>query len=317
MQDIWTRFRLPIIGLAVVVIGFFSTLFVTPETKQAVIIRTGEPQEIVNMYNPEDPFGQTGAGFWFRIPFIDRVQMVERRVLDRNGVGVARIGLWNTCSYLANQVRADVVALGENTTADPGEQCDHRAAHTKTVNGMCSVRIAAEQPVHAAEADQAEGSNAQAHDGSAIKGDGQCHTLAVVLGGYSGAHIRLGGGEHTEVTGSGRGQCAGEEGDGGVRAKGDEQAYQQYGGKHGQHLVLALHEDHGAEVNLVADMLDLAITVIVTGHNVVYDECDHQAGSTRLSTVLTILRAGTRMPPPIHRDLHLQSVHHSSQFSLW
>lgn len=82
MQNILTRFRLPIIAIGVVTAGLLSTLFVTPETKQAVIIRTGEPQQIVNMYRPDDPFGQTGAGFWFRIPFIDRVQMVERRVLD-------------------------------------------------------------------------------------------------------------------------------------------------------------------------------------------------------------------------------------------
>lgn len=82
MQNIWTQYRLAIIGAAVVLIGVLSTIFVTPETKQAVIIRTGEPQSIVNMYRPDDPFGQTGAGFWWRIPFVDRVQMVERRVLD-------------------------------------------------------------------------------------------------------------------------------------------------------------------------------------------------------------------------------------------
>ena len=55
---------------------------VVPETKQAVIIRAGQPQTIVNMYKPDVPFGQTGAGFWFRIPLYARVQMVERRVLD-------------------------------------------------------------------------------------------------------------------------------------------------------------------------------------------------------------------------------------------
>jgi modulator of FtsH protease HflC len=82
MADLWTRYRLAFIAVGVVVGGLLSTLFVTPETKQAVIIRTGEPQQIVNMYRPDDPFGQTGAGFWFRIPFVDRVQMVERRVLD-------------------------------------------------------------------------------------------------------------------------------------------------------------------------------------------------------------------------------------------
>lgn len=82
MQNIWTQYKIAIIAVAVVLVGIASSLFVTPETKQAVIIRTGEPQDIVNMYTPEDPFGQTGAGIWWRIPFVDRVQMVERRVLD-------------------------------------------------------------------------------------------------------------------------------------------------------------------------------------------------------------------------------------------
>ena len=82
MQDIWTRYRLAIIGLGIAVVGFFSSAFITPETHQAVIIRTGEPRDIVNMYRPDEPFGQTGAGLYFRVPFVDRVQMVERRVLD-------------------------------------------------------------------------------------------------------------------------------------------------------------------------------------------------------------------------------------------
>ncbi|MEE4201667.1 protease modulator HflC [Erythrobacter sp.] len=82
MQTIWNQYKIAIIALAVVLIALVSTLFVTPETKQAVIIRTGEPREIVNLYTPDDPYGQTGAGFWYRIPFVDRVQMVERRVLD-------------------------------------------------------------------------------------------------------------------------------------------------------------------------------------------------------------------------------------------
>ena len=85
MQDIWTKYRVAIIAAGVVIFAELSTLFVPPETKQAVIIRTREPGAIVNMYRPGDPFGQTGAGFWWRIPFVDRVQMVERRVLDLQG----------------------------------------------------------------------------------------------------------------------------------------------------------------------------------------------------------------------------------------
>ena len=82
MQDMKKFSKIGIIALIAIAVAVVSSLFVTPETKQAVIIRTGEPREIINIYNPDDPFGQTGAGFWYRIPFIDRVQMVERRVLD-------------------------------------------------------------------------------------------------------------------------------------------------------------------------------------------------------------------------------------------
>jgi hypothetical protein len=52
---------------------------------------------------------------------------------------------------------------------------------------------------------------------------------------------------------------------------------QQHGGEHGQHLVLALHEHHGAEVDLVADVLHLAVAVVVADQHVVDDEGDQQA----------------------------------------
>ncbi|MEO1047781.1 MAG: protease modulator HflC [Pseudomonadota bacterium] len=82
MEQVWTRFRFPLIAVGVLALALVSSLFVVPETKQAVIISAGRPATIVNMYKPELPYGQTGAGFWFRIPLYDRVQMVERRVLD-------------------------------------------------------------------------------------------------------------------------------------------------------------------------------------------------------------------------------------------
>ncbi len=81
MENIWNTFRYPIIAVGILLIVLASTLFVVPETKQAVIIRAGQPTSIVNRYDPEKPFGQTGAGFYWRIPLYDRVQMVERRVL--------------------------------------------------------------------------------------------------------------------------------------------------------------------------------------------------------------------------------------------
>ncbi len=82
MGSILSSYRAWIIAATLLVVAVMSSLFVVPETKQAVIISAGNPTKIVNMYRPDDPYGQTGAGIYWRIPFYDRVQMVERRVLD-------------------------------------------------------------------------------------------------------------------------------------------------------------------------------------------------------------------------------------------
>ena len=39
-----------------------STFAIVPETKQAVIVRFGEPQRILNHYRPGETFGASGAG---------------------------------------------------------------------------------------------------------------------------------------------------------------------------------------------------------------------------------------------------------------
>ncbi len=82
MESVFQQYRLAFVAVAVAVVAVFSSLFVVPETKQAVIISAGNPTKIVNMFRPDDPYGQTGAGIYWRIPFYDRVQLVERRVLD-------------------------------------------------------------------------------------------------------------------------------------------------------------------------------------------------------------------------------------------
>jgi len=71
-----------IIAGIVLLVGLFSSAVIVPETHQAVVIRTGEPLYTINQFHPDQPYGQTGAGLRFRIPFIDRVQMVDRRILD-------------------------------------------------------------------------------------------------------------------------------------------------------------------------------------------------------------------------------------------
>ncbi|QGN56447.1 protease modulator HflC [Novosphingobium sp. Gsoil 351] len=55
---------------------------VVPETMQAVIVRTGEPVRVVNRFRPNADFGQTGAGLVARIPFLEQVVWIDKRVLD-------------------------------------------------------------------------------------------------------------------------------------------------------------------------------------------------------------------------------------------
>ena len=82
MEAIWNRYRFPIIAAIAVLIALLSSFVVVPETQQAVIVRTGDPVRVANQFDPDEPYGQTGAGIIPRIPFIEQVQYVDKRVLD-------------------------------------------------------------------------------------------------------------------------------------------------------------------------------------------------------------------------------------------
>lgn len=62
---------------------FLSSIFsVVPETKQALIVRLGNPSRVVNAYHPGQSFGNTGAGLVARIPFVENIVWVDKRVLS-------------------------------------------------------------------------------------------------------------------------------------------------------------------------------------------------------------------------------------------
>ncbi|MGE0774791.1 MAG: protease modulator HflC [Sphingomonadaceae bacterium] len=71
-----------ILGLIALVIILSSVFAVVPETKQALIVRPGNPHVIVNPYKPNQVFGQTGAGVVMRIPFVDTIVWIDKRVLN-------------------------------------------------------------------------------------------------------------------------------------------------------------------------------------------------------------------------------------------
>jgi modulator of FtsH protease HflC len=70
------------LGAIALVILFSSVFAVVPETKQALIVRLGNPHAVANAYHPNQAFGQTGAGVITRIPFVDHVVWIDKRVLD-------------------------------------------------------------------------------------------------------------------------------------------------------------------------------------------------------------------------------------------
>jgi len=82
METIWQTHKLAIIAVFALLVAAASSVVIVPETHQAVKIRTGKPVSVINRFVPNVPYGETGAGLWYRIPLVERIQMVERRILD-------------------------------------------------------------------------------------------------------------------------------------------------------------------------------------------------------------------------------------------
>ncbi|HSG54122.1 MAG TPA: protease modulator HflC [Paracoccaceae bacterium] len=78
----WQQHKSSIIAVVVALVALLSTVVIVPETQQGVKIRAGQPVNVINRFDPTQPYGQTGAGIWYRIPLYERIQMVDRRVLD-------------------------------------------------------------------------------------------------------------------------------------------------------------------------------------------------------------------------------------------
>jgi membrane protease subunit HflC len=70
-----------IVGIVVLVL-IFASFPIVPETKEAVVVRFGKPIRILNEYKPGKPIGSVGAGLSYRIPFVDQLVWIDKRVQD-------------------------------------------------------------------------------------------------------------------------------------------------------------------------------------------------------------------------------------------
>lgn len=72
---------LSVMALALI-ITIAQTVTIVPETKQAIISRYGEPLRSINPYRPNERFGATNAGLAFRVPFVEQLHWVDKRILS-------------------------------------------------------------------------------------------------------------------------------------------------------------------------------------------------------------------------------------------
>ncbi|MCH7861704.1 protease modulator HflC [Sphingomonas sp. NPDC092331] len=108
----WLRSPIGIaVALIVAVIVVMSTVAIVPETKQAVILRLEQPQRVVNAWRSGETFGRTNAGPIFRIPFVDRIVWVDKRVLS--------VDLPNEPVLSTDQLRLQIDAYARFRVTDP------------------------------------------------------------------------------------------------------------------------------------------------------------------------------------------------------
>lgn len=95
--------------IAVIVVA--GTFTIVPETQQVVVLRFERPVRTVNAWKAGQVFGRTGAGLIARIPFVDRLVWVDKRVLD--------VDYDNQQVLSSDQLRLEVDAYARFRVVDP------------------------------------------------------------------------------------------------------------------------------------------------------------------------------------------------------
>ena len=106
--------RHPMMSAALLLAVLFlavSSFAIVPETKQAIVVRLGKPVSILNRYEPGDRFGGLGAGVDARMPFLDNIVWLDKRV---RSVDMERQQVLST-----DQLRLEVDAFARYRIVDP------------------------------------------------------------------------------------------------------------------------------------------------------------------------------------------------------
>ena len=111
LEKLLAEQKASLIALGVAVVAALSCVVIVPETEQAVVVRLGEPDRVINRFRPNTPFGETGAGISYRIPIIETVTRADKRMLT---VDMERQQVLST-----DQLRLEVDAYARYRIIDP------------------------------------------------------------------------------------------------------------------------------------------------------------------------------------------------------
>ena len=113
--------RVAVIGFALLFL-LLGSVQVVPETKQGVVTRLGKAVRIVNPYETGEKFGEAGAGLNAKIPFLENVVWIDKRV---RGLDMDRQQVLST-----DQLRLEIDAFARYRVVDPLRM--YIAARTET-----------------------------------------------------------------------------------------------------------------------------------------------------------------------------------------
>jgi modulator of FtsH protease HflC len=116
------------IGAIAAVVVISGTVSVVPETKQVLKVRFGKPEKVYNAYRPNEDFGATGAGVIFKIPFIDQLQWIDKRVLDFD---MERQSVLST-----DQLRLEVDAYARYRIIDPRRMAERAGSERRVEEAL-------------------------------------------------------------------------------------------------------------------------------------------------------------------------------------
>lgn len=79
--NLWNDYKPVWFAAGAAIVALMMSVVVIPEDEQAVIVRTGKPVRVYNQFSDKVDYGQTDAGIKLRIPVMEQVIRIDKRLL--------------------------------------------------------------------------------------------------------------------------------------------------------------------------------------------------------------------------------------------